>query len=88
MTVSVMVLIAMTVVVAILALYRKVVARNEDDTVHLAEGTGQLIAQQKKTEHALCLIDRAGVTLTVATAVYGIALVAQYLYTGLNRPSL
>jgi len=88
MTVSVMVLIAMTVVVAMLALYRKVVARNEDDTVHLADGTVQLIAQQKKTGHDLCLIDRAGVTLTVATAVYGIALVAQYLYAGLTRPSL
>jgi len=88
MTVSVMVLIAMTVVVAILALYRKVVSHNEDDSVHLADGTSELVAQQRKTEHDLSLIDRAGVALTVATAVYGVALVAQYLYVGLTRPSL
>ena len=88
MTVSVMILMAMTVVVAMLALYRKAVSHNEDDSVHLSEGSGQLIAEQRKTEHSLNLIDRAGITLTVATAVYGIALVAQYLYVGLTRPSL
>ena len=88
MTVSVMILVAMTVAVAILAVYRKVVARNEDDLVHLSEGSEQLIANQRKTEHSLTVIDRAGITLTVATAVYGLILVASFVYAGLTRPSL
>ncbi len=87
MPTSVVVLIAMTVVVAIIAAYRKLVARHEDDFVHLAEGATQLIADQEKTAHTLCVVDRIGVTLTVATAVYGVSLLAQYLYQSLINPS-
>jgi hypothetical protein len=88
MTISVIVLVVMIAAVAALAVYRKVVARNEDDLVHLADGSEVLIANQKKTEQSLSLIDRAGVTLTVATAVYGVALAGMILYSGLTRPSL
>jgi hypothetical protein len=88
MSVSLVVLIAMAATVLILAAYRKVVARNEDDLVHLADGADSLIANQRKTEHSLTLIDRAGKILTVATVVYGLALVANFLYTGLTAPSL
>jgi hypothetical protein len=84
MSASIVILIVMTVVVAIVAVYRKIIARGEDDFVHLAEGTGQLIADQEKMARTLQLVDRVGVALTVATAVYGIGLAALYLYAGLN----
>ena len=79
MPVSVMVLITMTVVVAVLAVYRKVVARNEDDYVHLADPTGQVINNQRKVARALNQVDRLGVGLTVLTALYGVALFATYV---------
>jgi hypothetical protein len=80
----VIVLVAMTVVVAILALYRKAVARNEDDSVHLADPTGQLIRDQQKTARSLQLIDRMGIAATIITAVYGVGLLVAYIYIGLN----
>lgn len=88
MPVTLMILIAMTAVILLLAVYRKVVARNEDDLVHLAEGSDPLIANQKKTEHSLSTIDRVGKILTAATVLYGVALAANYLYVGLTKPSL
>jgi hypothetical protein len=88
MPVTLMILILMASVVLALAVYRKVVARNEDDLVHLAEGSDPLIANQQKTEHSLSLIDRAGKLLTVATVLYGVVLAAGYLYVGLTKPSL
>ena len=83
--VSVIVLIAMTLLVLVVAAYRKLVARDEDDFVHLAEGTSQLVLNQEKTAHALQTLDRIGVALTIATAVYGAGLFALYLYVGLTR---
>ena len=88
MPVTLMILIAMTAVVLVLAAWRKLVARNEDDLVHLADGAEPLIANQQKTEHSLGMIDRLGKILTVATVAYGVILAANYLYVGLTRPSL
>jgi hypothetical protein len=78
------VLIALAAIVAALAIYRRVVARNEDDFVHLADSTGHLIQNQQKLASSLKLIDRVGMTLTVATAVYGVGLLVWYLYTALT----
>lgn len=88
MSASIVVLIVMATAVAIIAVYRKVVARNEDDLVHLADGADPLIRNQQKTEHSLSVIDRVGKTLTGATIIYGLLLVALYLYKGLTAPSL
>jgi len=86
MPASIGVLIAMSLVVAILAVYRKVVARNEDDIVHLTDPTGQLVKNQLKTMRSLRSVDRAGVGFTIATGVYAIVLLAFYLYTGFTHP--
>ena len=88
MPVSFGVLIAMTVVVAILAVYRKIVARNEDDIVHLTDPTGQLVTNQLKTMRSLKFVDRLGVGLTVATGIYGLVLAATYLYMGFAHPPI
>ncbi len=80
MSASVILLIVLTVVVAALAIYRYAVARNEDNFLHMADSAGQQISGQLKTEHTLSQIDRVGMGLTVATALYGIGLLAFFLY--------
>jgi hypothetical protein len=86
MPASIGILIAMTMMVAILAVYRKVVARNEDDYLHLTDSDGQLVTNQLKTMRSLKRVDRLGVGLTVVTGIYAIMLLALYLYTGLIHP--
>ena len=86
MSASIGVLIAMTVMIAILAAYRKVVARNEDDSLHLADSAGQLVTNQLKTMRSLKWVDHLGVGMTIATGIYAIVLLALYLYTGLIHP--
>lgn len=63
-----------------LALYRKFVSMREDDYLHLAAGEERLIPQQVATFHKLGSIDRWGVSLTIATVAFGLALAAVYLY--------
>jgi hypothetical protein len=78
------VLIAMTVVVAVIAVYRWIVGHHEDDFLHIEDPTGQLIANQRETARALTRVDHVGIALTIVTAVYGVALVVMYLYAGLK----
>lgn len=89
MPASVMLLIALTVVMAALGVYRWIVAHREDDYIHIDDDpTGELLRNQRATALALRKVDRIGIILTVLTAVYGVALVVMYLYTGLNyRPA-
>jgi hypothetical protein len=86
MPASIGILIAMTTMVAILAVYRKIVARNEDDSLHLTDSAGQLVANQTKTMRSLKRVDRLGIGLTVATGIYAMVLLALYLYGGLMHP--
>jgi hypothetical protein len=85
---SLIILIAMIAVVASVAVYRRIVIRSEDDTLHLADPSGQLIAGQREIARTLMQIDRLGIGLTVATVLYGIALFAVFLYTGLMNGTL
>jgi len=84
MPASMIVLIAMTVIVAIIAVYRWIVGHHEDDFLHIEDPTGQLIANQRETARALTKVDHLGIALTIATAVYGVALLVMYLYAGLR----
>ena len=63
-----------------IALYRKMVTRNEDDYVHVAEGEAKLIPQQIATAHKLDVIDHWEKILMIITVVTGVALGAAYLY--------
>jgi hypothetical protein len=83
MPASLIVLVAMTVVVAGLGVYRWVVTRNEDDSLHIGDSSAPLIVNQRQIEHTLTQVDRLGIGLTVVTALYGVALLAVYLYSGL-----
>jgi hypothetical protein len=63
-----------------LALYRKFVSMREDDYVHLSAGEERLIPQQVATFKTIVAIDRWGITMTIVTVVFGLALAALYLY--------
>jgi hypothetical protein len=63
-----------------LALYRKFVSMREDDYVHLSAGEERLIPQQVATFKKIGAIDRWGITMTIVTVVFGLALAALYLY--------
>ncbi|HEV8413805.1 MAG TPA: hypothetical protein VGQ49_09445 [Bryobacteraceae bacterium] len=63
-----------------LALYRKFVSMREDDYVHLSAGEERLIPQQVATFKTIVAIDRWGITMTIVTVAFGLALAALYLY--------
>jgi len=63
-----------------LALYRKFVSMREDDYVHLSAGEERLIPQQVATFKKIGAIDRWGITMTIVTVAFGLALAALYLY--------
>ncbi len=64
-----------------LGLYRKFVSRfREDDLVHLAEGEAKLIPNQVAAARSLDRIDLWGKALTVVDVVFGLALLAIFLY--------
>lgn len=84
MPASMIVLIVMTVIVAIVAVYRWIVAHHDDEFLHIEDPTGLLIANQKDTARSLTRVDHLGIVLTVVTAVYAIALLGTYLYAGLK----
>lgn len=63
-----------------LAVYRKLIARYEDDSLHVSEGDAARIARQSFVAQRLDVVDKWGKALTVITAVYGAVLFAIYIY--------
>ena len=63
-----------------LALYRKLVTRNEDDYVHVADGEAKLIPQQIATAHKIEVIDHWEKILMIVALATGILLGCAYLY--------
>ena len=72
----------LTAVVIGLILYRKWVAKDEDETIHVLDHETGLVAQQVTIAHKLDVIDRWGKSLTAAALLYGFAVGAAYLYQG------
>jgi hypothetical protein len=70
----------LTAAVLALAIYRMIVARDEDDLVHVADGEESLIGKQQVVARKLDVIDRWGKPLTVLVLVCGLGLAAWYLY--------
>ena len=73
---------AMAAFVLCLSMYRKLVARSEDDLVHLGEGSERLVTQQKTVASRLEFIDRWERILTTVTIAFGLVVGALYLYNG------
>jgi len=81
------VLIAMIVITALVAVYRWIVSRKEDDFLHVEDPSGVLNANQKQTDRALSRVDHVGIGLTVLTGLYALALLGAFFYNGLyNGP--
>lgn len=72
----------LTVIVIILAIYRWVVANQEDDSLHVSETEAAIVSQQVAVAKKLAAIDRWGKLLTIIAALYGLALLGAYLYQG------
>ncbi len=71
---------ALAIVVLILAVYRVAVGSHEDQTLHLHQSEGALIATQQKLSRKVTAADRLGILLTALLAVYGLVLLSIYLY--------
>ena len=72
---------SLTLVLIGLALYRKFEAHfHEDDLLHLAEGEARYIPNQVANTRLLDKLDSWGKTLTVVDAVFGLTLLAIFLY--------
>jgi len=67
----------LAIVVIFLIVYRKSISNREDDSIHLEGGVS---TEQVALAHRLEVIDKWGKTLTAIAVVYGVALLAIYLY--------
>jgi hypothetical protein len=72
-------MILTTVVIGLIA-YRKWVARDEDDTLHVLDSDIAMVPRQAAMAQKLESIDYWGQALTVIALVYGFAVGCGYLY--------
>lgn len=63
-----------------LAVYRKMLSTQEDDSLHVAEGTAGLISEQVATAHRIEVVEKWGKSLTAVVVVAGLTLAAIYFY--------
>jgi hypothetical protein len=87
-TVAVAIWVVLGVATLILAIYRQVLsAHNETDVVHLGAGEEKEIPRQVSLARRMSAIDRWGKTMTIITAVVGLALATAYLYQAWESPN-
>ncbi len=70
-----------------MAAYRKFVTREEDDLVHLGEGSMQATAKQEALAKTLTQLDRVTKILVTVTVLYGLGLGASMIYQALQNNS-
>ncbi len=70
----------LALIIVTLAMYRKMAARDESDVIHLEDPA--FATRQQGIARRLDKIDSWGKPLTVLLVVYGLGLVAWFLYTG------
>ena len=69
-------LLAVSVIVMIV--WRKTVARNEDDQLHVMQTAA--VTQQAEVAHKLEVIDKWGKIVTAVTIAYGVLIAALFIY--------
>ena len=72
--------VAMTVIVLVLALYRKILADRDVPFIHVLDDDAVMVPQQASATKKLDHVDRWGKILTIIAVVYGLALAAAYMY--------
>ena len=85
MSISLVVLVLLVLATCALAGYRKFVTREEDDLVHLGEGSVQHAAKQEALAKTLNQLDKITKILITVTVVYGIALGGSMIYQALQN---
>jgi hypothetical protein len=81
-------LLLLVIATCALAAYRKFVTREEDDLVHLGEGSMQHAAKQEALARTLTQLDKFTRILVTVTVLYGLGLGASMIYQALqNGPS-
>jgi hypothetical protein len=68
----------LAVSVLVLLVWRKSVARNEDDQLHVLNAA--VVTQQAEVAHKLDQIDKWGKIVTAVTVAYGVLIAGLYLY--------
>ncbi len=74
----------MGVMVIGVAIYRNIVARSEDDSLHIRESDATLVGQQVTLGRKLAILDKWGEIFTIVVVVLGVLLAAAYLYNNLQ----
>jgi hypothetical protein len=84
---SIPLILLAVLIVASLAIvgYRKFVTREEDDLVHLGEGSVQHTARQEAMTKTITQIDRLMKILVTVTVVYGLGIGAVMIFQALNN---
>lgn len=65
--------------------YRKFVTREEDDLVHLGEGSVQYSAKQEALAKTLSQLDKVTKILISVTVIYGVVLAASMIFQALQN---
>ena len=78
---------AMALLVLMTAVYRKVIARQDDSMLHLHGNEGSLVQHQAEVAHRLELVDRFGKLSTIVVSLLGLAIAAAYFYDGWVKSS-
>jgi hypothetical protein len=66
--------------VLVLAAWRQVIDLHEDDSIHLKEAEAGMVKDQVALAQRIKSVDRAGKTLTVIAALYGLAMAGWVIY--------
>jgi hypothetical protein len=85
MSIPLMLLILLILATLALVGYRKFVTREEDDLVHLGEGSVQHSARQEAMAKTVTQLDRLMKILVTVTVVYGLGVGAMMIYQALNN---
>jgi len=70
----------LAIIVIAMAVYRRSLANQEDDTLHIRDDEVQMVAQQGVLAHKLEVIDRWGKILTGVAALAGVVIGGLYVY--------
>ena len=67
-------------IVIVLAAYRKMLSSQEDDSLHVTDGTKNLVAGQVAAAQKIEVVEKWGKLLTAIVVAIGLVMVAIYLY--------
>ena len=64
-----------------LALYRRFLSGQEDDSIHISDAGAKIVSQQIAHAHRIDIVDKWGKSLTAVVVVAGLFMLAVYIYS-------